>query len=119
MSVVDLNKIGLFTSLKKILRRDVTIYPELPYKGGGFKETLKSGIYQMRRFASGRICTRINFYDYVITHTELQQANREKFGDAVKAWQNLTSEEKSLYNKMALGKDMSGYNLFISKTMYG
>lgn len=119
MAVVDLNKIGLFTSLRKILRRDVTIYPEYPYKGGGFKAVLESGIYQMRRHAGGRTCTRIDFYDYVITHTEPQQTNREKFAAGVAAWQALTAEQKIPYNKRAIGKHMSGYNLFISEYMYG
>jgi len=51
--------------------------------------------------------------------TEAQQKNRESFAEAVKIWQSLTEKEKSLYNHMAAGKPLSGYNLFISMQMKG
>jgi hypothetical protein len=31
------------------------------------------------------------------------------------SWQGLTNEEKIAYNKKAIGKNMSGYNLFIKE----
>lgn len=43
-----------------------------------------------------------------------QQFNRNRFGDAVRAWQMLTNEEKSVYNKIAVKLSKSGYNLFIA-----
>ena len=49
--------------------------------------------------------------------TEAQQKNRVNFADAVKLWQGLSDEEKSKYNRMAAGKPLSGYNLFISMKM--
>jgi len=119
MAIVDLSEIGLFTSIRKILKRDLTIDPLKPHKGGGFKTTLLNGIYQMVSYPSGRVCRRIDFYDYVITHTPAQQSRREKFASAVSAWQVLTFEQKKIYNKEAFGKHMSGYNLFLSKYMHG
>jgi hypothetical protein len=59
------------------------------------------------------------FYVPYNPQTPLQQANRAKLADAVLAWQCLTSEEKSAYNKRARGRHMSGYNLFIRNFMYG
>ncbi len=49
--------------------------------------------------------------------TEAQQKNRVNFADAVKLWQVLTDSEKAEYNRMAAGKPLSGYNLFISMKM--
>jgi hypothetical protein len=113
MAVVDLSKIGLFTSIRKKLKRDLTIYPDLPYKGGGFKTTLQNGIYQMRRRPGGAICVREAFYDPGPPADPDQIAAQEKFADAVLAWQGLTQEQKNQYNKKAYGKHMSGYNLFL------
>ena len=42
-----------------------------------------------------------------------QQTNRQKLANGVAAWQALTSEQKNTYNKKAIGKGMSGYNLFL------
>ena len=119
MAIVDLTEIGIFTEIRGVLRRDLTIYPEHPYKGGGFLPALENGIYQMPRYLGGRVCRRIDFYEYVITHTPAQQERREKFALAVAAWQNLTAEQKRLYNIKSQRKNMSGYNLFLSKFMYG
>jgi len=45
--------------------------------------------------------------------SELQQANRQKMADGVIAWRGLTDYEKNQYNKNAVRKGMSGYNLFL------
>jgi len=47
--------------------------------------------------------------------TETQQTQREKLANGVLAWQALTDEEKNQYNKKAIGKGMSGYNLFLKE----
>ena len=44
-----------------------------------------------------------------------QQANRAKMAAAVLAWKALTQEQKNQYNKNAIGKRMSGYNLFLKE----
>lgn len=51
--------------------------------------------------------------------TENQQNNRTAFAEAVKLWQGLSPKEKSVYNRMAEGKPLSGYNIFISMQMKG
>jgi hypothetical protein len=51
--------------------------------------------------------------------TVKQQKNRVDFGETVKHWQELPTREKSIYNRMALGKPVSGYNIFISMKMKG
>ena len=44
-----------------------------------------------------------------------QQAQRAKITAGVLSWQGLTSEQQSVYNKSAIGKRMSGYNLFLKQ----
>lgn len=44
-----------------------------------------------------------------------QQANRAKFSDANSAWQSLTNNEKSVYNRRANRKGRVGYFLFMSE----
>ena len=78
---------------------------------------LLSGIYQDRKCREGDIPTRTDFYNYGITHTAGQQARREKFDLAVAAWQGLTEAQKEVYRHRAIGKRMSGYNLFLSEYM--
>lgn len=119
MAIVELNKIGLFTSIRKVLKRDWTIYPLLPYKGGGFKTTLYNGIYQMPKYGDKRVCRRIDFYDYVITHTEPQQTQREKYYTCFPQWNLLTDEQKRVYNQKSIGKHYTGYNLFMKECLNG
>jgi len=77
--------------------------PESPYHG----------IYQMRRCKEGRIPVQMKFYRPTNPRTEIQQANRTKMANAVLAWQALTPEQKEVYNKLAQGKQLHGYNLFL------
>lgn len=42
-----------------------------------------------------------------------QQANRQKYADAITAWQGLTNNQKEIYNERARYKPYSGYNLYI------
>ena len=51
--------------------------------------------------------------------TPAQQANRRTFADAVKAWQVLSPEEKTMYNKRGLKNRLRGYNFFISEYIKG
>ena len=71
------------------------------------------GIYQVRtRFGKH---VQVKEKHYWPTNPQLpdQQANRQKMTDAVAAWQALTDEQQAVYNKNAIGKEMSGYNLFL------
>jgi hypothetical protein len=49
--------------------------------------------------------------------TEGQRAVRRAFGDAVRSWQALPREDKERWNRRAAGLPMSGYNLYISRSM--
>jgi hypothetical protein len=40
---------------------------------------------------------------------------RATFAEAVLAWQNLTNEQKALYNEISIKKGRHGYNYFISQ----
>lgn len=115
MAIVDMVKNFLYEGITKEFNRSTVIDTLHPYRHGGFFPDLSNGIYQMVRYDYGRVCRRIEFYDYVITHTEAQNIQRDKFRDAVHAWQALTSEQKIVYDKLASGKYWSGYNLFLKK----
>ena len=47
--------------------------------------------------------------------TPEQQANRNKFAQAVAQWQLLTLEEKSVYNRLAIGENKYGYHIFLAE----
>jgi len=46
--------------------------------------------------------------------TAKQKIVRKTFGDAVRSWQSLPSEQHQKYNKKARRLSLSGYNLYIS-----
>ncbi len=67
-------------------------------------------VFYMNR---GRQCVRT----HVIPRnpdTEAQRAVRRSFGDAVRSWQTMTEDERSVFNRKARYLNMSGYNLYIS-----
>lgn len=72
-----------------------------------------NGIYQMRTTKRGKVPVKMRFYDFNITHTTPQQANRAKFASAMSAWGALTTEEKTAYNVRAKKRNMFGWGLFI------
>lgn len=72
-----------------------------------------SGVFRERVSYGKRIKEILPFMYPSNPRTEAQQANRQKITNGVQAWKNLTEEEKSVYNKKAIGKRMSGYNLFL------
>lgn len=84
-----------------------------------------AGIYQKRVTGynqTGRIPGRARRAYYVRTRyyaptnprTVKQQAHRQKFADAVAAWQLLTPAEKHVYNQQAKRPGQHGYSRFIS-----
>ena len=77
------------------------------------------GIYRVWRRWGFTQNFKEKFYVPTNPQTEPQQANRQKFAGAVAGWQALTQEQKNQYNKLAIGRYMSGYNLFIRWYMYG
>lgn len=71
------------------------------------------GIYRVRHRWGKVIQEKLPFYWPTNPQLPDQQANRQKMTDAVAAWQALTDEQQAVYNKNAIGKRMSGYNLFL------
>lgn len=80
---------------------------------------LRPGIYQMRMTRRGKVPIRMKFYSPTNPQTVAQQANRAKYTDAVSAWQNLTDEEKTFYNKEGLKRRKRGYDYFRSLHLKG
>jgi len=90
------------------------------------KAKLSSYLKELHGRAGNYIHYNVNGRQYVRSHaiprnprTQLQQENRAAFAVAVKLWQELSPEEKMIYNRKALRKPYSGYNLFISMQMKG
>ena len=75
----------------------------------------KFGIYQIRSRYDGQIIIKENFYWPANPQTAPQQANRQKYADAIVAWQGLTNNQKEIYNERARYKPYSGYNLYIGE----
>lgn len=74
---------------------------------------LLSGIYR-----TGSVAGRTRYYRdpyYIIKNprTPAQQTNRGKYAAGVTGWQGLTDPQKEVYNQRAIGKKMSGYNLYL------
>jgi len=83
----------------------------------GREPILLSGIYRTDNVKGYLTHYREPYYFPSNPRTPSQQANRQKFANAVHAWQSLTEEQKKVYNERAKGKNLSGYNLFISEYM--
>lgn len=81
------------------------------------EKNLYAGIYRVRHYLGKLYQERMEFYPYVITHTDAQQPRRETFADAVSAWQALTTPQKNVYRQRAVGKHMFGYHLFLREYM--
>lgn len=76
---------------------------------------LLSGIYRTDNITGKTKHYREPYYITKNPRYAPQQAWRQIFADAVLAWQGLTAPEKVIYNKRAIGKHMSGYNLYLSE----
>lgn len=72
-----------------------------------------NGIYQMRMTKRGKVPIKMKFYRPTNPQTVPQQANRQKFADAMTAWGALSSGEKAVYNERAKKRQMFGWGLFI------
>lgn len=82
-------------------------------KKGGPDPLNVNGIYQMRMTKKGKIPIKMKFYVPTNPRSVLQQANRQKFADAMTAWKNLTFEQRKVYNDRAKKRQMFGWGLFI------
>jgi len=77
----------------------------------------KHGIYYIRIKNNKQVIVKRNFYWPSNPQTEAQQANRQKYANAIVAWQNLTDEQKEIYNETARYKPYSGFNLYTKEYM--
>lgn len=106
---------------KVILPEDGGVYGVSVFGYGGYGEddlipaSEFHGFYQMRKCKEGYIPVQMKFFRPSNPRTPEQQAQRAKMILAVSAWQALTQEEKAVYNKSAIGQNLTGYNLFIKK----
>lgn len=91
-------------------------------------DNIFAGVYQQRRNRVGngknkpvQFGSQKNFMQlpawppYVLTTRRVTQ--QEKLKTALLMWQNLTEEEKSVYNKTATRRSKRGFDLFMSKTL--
>jgi hypothetical protein len=67
-------------------------------------------------FRHGNQCIRMHAVPYN-PDTEAQRIVRRTFGDAVRSWQAMDTDEKNKYNRKARFLNISGYNLYISEYM--
>lgn len=72
-------------------------------------------VYQQKQTKEGKRTSKMAYVIPTNPRTELQQANRAKFANAVSAWQVLDESTKAKYHRRATSLHMSGYNLFISE----
>lgn len=73
------------------------------------------GIYQMRNCRDGRLPVRMKLYDQKYTTSEILQANRSKFRQAMDAWKVLDSSQKLCYKKRVEHKKLHAHNLFVKE----
>ena len=73
------------------------------------------GIYRVRHRWKKVIQEKLPFYIPTNPRTVPQQANRQKMSNAVVAWQALTDKQRKVYNVSAIGRHMSGFNVFLSQ----
>lgn len=71
------------------------------------------GIYQMRLTKTGKRPIKMKFYTPTNPQTEAQQANRQKFANAMTSWGALTEAQKDSYTERAKKVGLFGWNLFI------
>jgi len=76
-----------------------------------------SGIYHRNHAAGDEVYQRLPYYFPRDPKSDPQKAQRQKMTDSVIAWHNLTSSEKEVYNERAKGKNLFGFNLFLSEYM--
>lgn len=81
------------------------------------KTQIVSGIYQVRTRYGRRVQTIEAYRTGGNSHTEAQQSNRLKFAAAVAAWQDLTTEDKQVYNIRSQRLHLFGYSLFLREYM--
>jgi len=75
---------------------------------------LLSGVYQRFKIADELKIFRYPFNLPKNPRTEDQQNWRQVFQEGAEQWQLLSDEQKKIWNEKAIGKNLYGYNLFLS-----
>jgi hypothetical protein len=75
------------------------------------------GVYQKRPRKKGQIFVRMKYAIDPNNYSAVRQANRDKFRNAIIAWNALSFEDQILWNKKTYPAHCSGYNRFISAYM--
>jgi hypothetical protein len=114
LSYLGISKYGLEYDTILVCWRDALFALQARGKLDGVPPEIR-GIYQQRMTRKGKRTIKMKMYAPTNPQTVLQQTNRQKFADAVIAWQALTNEEKNVYNQLKYPDQMSGYNKFISQ----
>jgi hypothetical protein len=73
------------------------------------------GIYQMRHCTNGYVPVRMKLYDQKYTTSEILQANRNKFREAMDLWKTLTKQQKAVYLKKVEHLKMHAHNYFVKE----
>ena len=76
-----------------------------------------AGLYRKIHHEGEQKFQRMKFYSTAGPRTVPQQANRSKLALGVSAWQSLTEEEKTVWNRKKTPRFMSGYNRFLRDYM--
>ena len=74
-----------------------------------------SGIYSRKRTLEGWRVSRMKFYGPTNTQQPAQQAWRGTFADGVVQYHLLTTDEQAVLSREGRKRNMSGYNLFMSR----
>lgn len=72
------------------------------------------GIYQVRPRENGDIIVKMQFYRPPVQCTEAQGIQRDKFKNALLAWQALSDSEKKVWRDSASRRSRRGYAVFRS-----
>ena len=87
---------------------------------GGIYQRRNTG-YNQHGYIAGRerreYFVRMRSYRPTNPRTELQQAGRGRFADAVATWHAMTPEERKPWNERAAKRSRKGRNLFLSEYM--
>ena len=112
MVIINPGSIAIGDQVRQKLGRTCE-YGRRVYGGFFYGEVMDEyGEYQMRKGKKKQNMIKREFNMPYNPRTVLQQANRQKYADSVVEWQALTNVQKAVYNIRAVGRKMSGYNLF-------
>lgn len=88
---------------------------DIIFKHEKLGDIILTGIYRTDNVKGYTTYYREPYYIPKNPRTAKQQAQRQKYAAGVAAWQNLTNEQKAIYNKRAKGRRYSGYHLFLKE----